>query len=60
MTLRPCPFCGGDAYVTQVDPYPYSYVQWRAGCMPCGVAMSHVDMKTEELAIDHWNRTTPR
>lgn len=53
--LLPCPFCGGKPYVTQKDPYPYSYVQWGVGCMPCSVSMSDGKMISEEIAVKAWN-----
>lgn len=53
--LKPCPFCGGKAYTHQKDPYPYSYVQWSVGCMPCGVVMSRHVMKDKATATEQWN-----
>lgn len=44
--LKPCPFCGGEAYFYEFERC--------IGCLNCGVET--VSYHTEEEAIEAWNR----
>lgn len=60
--LKPCPFCGGDAYVAQ-NYLGQKYVR----CPECGATMwgkdtddwriaTHGEKKAEKMAVEAWNR----
>ena len=49
--LKPCPFCGGEAYANETD-----WKGWWHGwviCEKCGVK---IDKQTKDEAIEAWNR----
>ena len=50
-TLKPCPFCGGDEVIVQLDPgfFPMFYV----GCHNCGGSATYCEKR--EDAIEAWN-----
>lgn len=48
--LKPCPFCGGEAYVVGIDDNEAHFL-WAA-CRNCG----GMTFKTEKEAIEAWNR----
>lgn len=57
--LKPCPFCGGEAYIKSYlpcDGYMGESTRYRVGCDSCGVT---VEKCTKEHAIDTWNTRTP-
>jgi Lar family restriction alleviation protein len=47
--LKPCPFCGGKAIVT-------NWGMWRGWCTECKATAS--DHLTEKEAIEAWNKRT--
>ena len=49
MKLRECPFCGGEAYLSDYSTKPYAY------CNTCGASMPDRH-QTEAEAIEAWNR----
>ena len=57
-TLKPCPFCGGDAKIKCgeiVNRYNTAvYRHYHVECMSCGVDTRYFD--TEADAIEAWNR----
>lgn len=50
--LKPCPFCGGEAYVARNG---YGYDWYGCGCKRCRVQF-RCDSDTEEEARELWNR----
>ena len=57
MELKPCPFCGGEAYVARdrLAQYHGGYVWFGCGCKRCRVQYRTLS-DTEEEAIGLWNR----
>ena len=54
-TLKPCPFCGGDAKeFTGEDAAPH---RWTVECDSCG---AHVGSDTRHKACAKWNRRAER
>ena len=54
-TLRPCPFCGGEAKeLTGEDAAPH---RWTVECDSCG---AHVGSDTRHKARAKWNRRAER
>ena len=59
--LRPCPFCGGEAYMIEVEPHTHKIAIWVPDsvgecfieCTNCTCAMS---ANTKEEAVAAWNR----
>ncbi len=54
--LKPCPFCGGEAWLYSIQltgKFEYSY---GTECKVCFVVKSKFD--SEELAIEGWNTRT--
>ena len=49
-TLKPCPFCGGQAMITPVDA---GFVKYTVFCSNCGVTFAAYP--TEEEAATVWN-----
>ena len=59
--LKPCPFCGGEAYTmhTQANYVLWSG-EWAVGCAGCGLLFGYdLDYgghyEKEEYAIEAWN-----
>lgn len=50
--LKPCPFCGGEAYVGQDECW---YWDWEAHCLQCGATFDTL-FETKKQAIEAWNR----
>lgn len=51
MELKPCPFCGGSAFIPKSDSG--DLLPWVA-CIKCGVETDYYE--TVEKAIEAWNR----
>lgn len=51
MELKPCPFCGGSAFIPKSDSG--DLLPWVA-CIECGVETDCYE--TVEKAIEAWNR----
>ena len=51
MKLKPCPFCGGSAFIPKSDSG--DLLPWVA-CIECGVETDCYE--TVEKAIEAWNR----
>jgi Lar family restriction alleviation protein len=51
--LLKCPFCGGEAEMLN-----YSPTEWLVHCIECD-GMVEKWRKTEQEAIEQWNRRTP-
>jgi Lar family restriction alleviation protein len=54
--LKPCPFCGGDAWYYTFDPYDGyqgNCVQHNIRCRKCSVIMVGT---SEKIVYEHWNR----
>lgn len=59
--LKPCPFCGGEAYIVEVKPHSHIIATFMADyeggafveCSDCTCAIA-ADTKAE--AIEAWNR----
>lgn len=56
--LKPCPFCGGEAWVIPQPTYRGNTYQYFATCTICGVEMPRT-ARTESEAIERWNRRVP-
>ena len=52
--LKPCPFCGGKAFCTNVLPTYGCDVMYRVFCEDCNI--NTPSKWTEEKAIEAWNR----
>lgn len=57
--LKPCPFCGGEATIMQLDSGHYVI-----GCDDDYMCLANINHKTmifssEEVAISHWNTRKP-
>jgi len=51
--LKPCPFCGDDAYMSED-------VKYHGFCVECSHCVSKTGNHTsKEYAIDAWNKRTP-
>lgn len=57
--LKPCPFCGGEAYIAYA---PCDYNCWSVVCRNCGAMVEAQGWKgmddTESNAVAAWNRRT--
>ena len=53
MELKPCPFCGGNAFIPKSNSG--DLLPWVA-CIECGVETACYE--TLEKAIEAWNRRT--
>ena len=59
--LKPCPFCGGKAFIETVEPHTHTlaaFMPYYGGgtfieCQKCSCAIS---AETKEEAIEAWNR----
>jgi Lar family restriction alleviation protein len=68
--LKPCPFCGGEAYSTGKTTYYEGHEAWfddgsrilvsyHCGCKYCGASSKgYLGQQTVELAINAWNTRT--
>ena len=57
--LKPCPFCGGEAEVTDKDNYGFSNGDWMVFCNECHTYLGFDSQyETPEQAIEAWNRRT--
>jgi len=54
--LKPCPFCGGKAFVSAKLPYFGEIPTLAVVCEDCNAASKH--KRTEAEAIEAWNRRT--
>lgn len=61
--LKPCPFCGGKAYIEcwEMVPFEKQYIQEENDGFYYGITCMNCDASTggklsEEKAIDAWNR----
>ena len=52
--LTPCPFCGKESYTKQFED-ERGRQWWTVGCEWCDIKYDN-GVKTEQLAIDLWNR----
>lgn len=52
--LKPCPFCGGKAFVSAKLPYFGETLTLAVVCEKCNASSKH--KTTEEKAIEAWNR----
>lgn len=52
--LKPCPFCGGEAHLSDMNEYGEYLVE----CVNdfCNVMPSTFPFRTEDAAIEAWNR----
>lgn len=53
--LKPCPFCGGEAEIVDIDPTPHYVAEthWVA-CKECKASTNY--SKNRDKAIEAWNR----
>lgn len=54
--LKPCPFCGGEAYLVELTPTQYNdqhSTYYSVGCIDCGIGFYE---NTEDEATAAWNR----
>lgn len=56
--LKPCPFCGGEAFVSARLPYFGEHLTVAVVCEDCNAASKH--KAKEKDAIEAWNRRTSR
>lgn len=54
MKLKPCPFCGGEAYMF-FDDRLYRCVLCGVACSRCGALVHLRSNMSEKLAIKTWN-----
>ncbi len=58
--LKPCPFCGGMPISSYIPPHEHYLVDMPpyegSGCVECPDCECAVVAKTEEEAIEKWNR----
>ena len=52
--LKPCPFCGGKAFVSAKLPYFGEELTLAVVCEQCNASSKH--RRTKEKAIEDWNR----
>ena len=60
LKLKPCPFCGGEAFLNVIPPHKHHFVNlpdYEGGatveCTGCAVGMM---MRTVEEVVEAWNR----
>ena len=59
--LKPCPFCGGEACMIEVEPHTHEIATWMPDytggffveCTNCACGIS---ADTKEVAVAAWNR----
>ena len=61
--FKPCPFCGGEAYVREEDIKGTAFVAVGAECKKCGakpfatmIFEGESDSRKKAVAAKHWNR----
>ena len=59
--LLPCPFCGGEASIMEVEPHTHILATWipdyKGGAfIECDGCTCAVSAETKEEAIEAWNR----
>ena len=55
--LKPCPFCGGEAYIDREDCYGVQDDYYMVHCEKCSLQFGFCSMfESEEEAIEAWNR----
>lgn len=58
--LKPCPFCGGQAFSYHIPPHKHFLVDFPdhtgSGYVECGLCTAVLSAETEEAAIEAWNR----
>lgn len=52
--LKPCPFCGGEAYCNNAGFELCGVSKWATECLGCGTVSGFFD--TREEAIEAWER----
>lgn len=58
--LKNCPFCGGEAYITNEDNYGYVDDEFLICCEKCGLQFGFANQyETAEEAIEAWNTRKP-
>ena len=55
--LKPCPFCGGEAYIESLNDHRTGYAVHFATCLVCGCEMPRI-ARTKQKAAEVWNRRT--
>ena len=55
--LKPCPFCGGEALLTQIRPSAFDPGKlYKVGCGDPSCVGAHLNLiSTKELATEKWN-----
>lgn len=57
-TLKPCPFCGCEAMLTnQLSSDEYGHKLWNVFCRDCG--NSTASYWDKEIVVEKWNTRTP-
>lgn len=57
MDIKTCPFCGGEAEVTDEDSYGFSNGDWMICCNECHAYLGFDSQyETPQEAIEAWNR----
>lgn len=54
--LKPCPFCGGEAWISQKWSCDSEKYWYQVGCTLCDIGMLTRTKTIEEDAIAAWNR----
>lgn len=58
--LKPCPFCGGEAFAYAIVPHKHLFVDFPdyagGGFVECVCCAAAVSGDTKKQAIDAWNR----
>lgn len=59
--LKPCPFCGGEAVITTIEPHVHMIATFMADCegetfIECTGCTCGISGKTEREAVEDWNR----
>lgn len=54
--LKPCPFCGGRAEITNEDCYGYTSDETLVCCVACNLQLGLGNQYDLEEAIEAWNR----
>ena len=57
--LKKCPFCGGEAYISQMWGEDSEKYWYRVGCTVCGMGLLPHSKTIKEQAIAAWNRRAP-
>jgi Lar family restriction alleviation protein len=58
--LKPCPFCGGKAYISNEDCYGYEHDDFIVNCDECNLQFGFASQfETEEDAVKAWNTRKP-